>query len=365
MVEKNSILYTIPRRYYNGIELLNQMDQNGKRPGVFLSNSNRSAGKTTFFQIYVLEKFKTKGDLFVYVMREKNELEDIEHCFDYVMDNYFNGSLLSSKNYAGKNVRAIYFDGELCGYGICIKDAVKLKKLSSIFGKVKTGIMDEIQPDTGRFIREEIELFYSIIATVGRGEGHQSRYVEWILVGNNISVMNPYFISLGIIRKMPEKFDWNEKGCYYVKGNGWVCEFTFNTTAAKEMSENPALSAFNARNRSIMTTADFLINSKHFLVDKLPPKMTYGFTLKYHDKKYGVRRDKKTDHVYVTKTHDPSCKMVAAITGSDHDELTIQLERCTIYMKILRDAYYLGNMRFDDLEVKNDVIELLGVDLYK
>lgn len=357
----------IPNQYYNGDNLLSQLDRNGKKPGIFLSNSNRSAGKTTFFQIRVeMEDFIENGKQFVVITREKSELENMETMFEYVLDTYFSDKLMTTKWYVSKLVMGIYIDGKIAGYGLCLKDAVKLKKYSAIFAYVENGVFDELQPDNGRYLKNEVDLMTSIIMTVSRGNGKQSRYVRWCYLSNNISIMNPYFLSMEIYKDIPENFKLNEGEEYYIRGDGYVAEFTYNSSAAQEMCENPALRAFNkSQNSKIGTSADFMISTNAFIMKKIKGKMDYLYTLKYKGIYYGVRKVKSDGMIYVTASYDPSYKLVIAISDSDHDELTVQLHNNTFYMAVLRDSYSMGKIRFSDLSVKNDIIELLGVDLYR
>ena len=43
--------------FYTGFRLLSSVDINGKRPEIYLVESNRTAGKTTFFAYYLINKF--------------------------------------------------------------------------------------------------------------------------------------------------------------------------------------------------------------------------------------------------------------------------------------------------------------------
>lgn len=355
----------IPERYYNGEKLLSQMDVNGEKPGIFLSNSNRSAGKTSFFQIYVLDKHVRKKSQFVLLCRQKNELEGIELPFEDVLHKYFDGKLLSAKWYVTRLVMGLWLDGVLCGYAISLKDANKLKKYSSIFSRVETVIMDELQPETGAYLRDEIELFTSIVQSISRGGGKQSRYLEWCLLGNNISVMNPYFLNLGIYKYIDDKMNLKEGEDFYIRGEGWVCEFSFNASAKGEMEKNPAIKAFSSKNSILGLTADFMIQSSGFIEKKISGKMDYLYTLKYKGEHMGVRRVRSTNLVYVTHSHDPSYKHVVAISDSDHDDCTVMLRHNTFYIQTLRDAYTVGKIRFSDHKVKNAIVELLGIDYYR
>lgn len=356
----------IDSKYYNGEKLLNEKDKNGNIAGIYLSNTNRSAGKTTYFQLFLLNQFLDNGKQFINICRNKYEIEDIETMFEFVLDNYFPDVVMTTKMYVKNLVVGIYLNNKLAGYAICLKDANKLKKYSAIFAGVEYGIMDELQPEDGHYIRNETDLMESIIKTVSRGNGSQVRNVTWIYLSNNINIMNPYFLKLGIYKYIPDKMQIVEDKPLYIKGEGYVAEFAFNKSAAKQAANNGALKAFSNGSdiMSLSNTAEFMIKSNAF-IESPKGKLKYLFTLKYKSKMFGVRYSEKTGKVYVTQSYDPSFKLICALTASDHDELTIQLRTNTFYMARLRDSYVVGNMRFSDLTVKNTIIELLGVDLYR
>lgn len=355
----------IPDKYYTGEPLLSQMDLNGEKPGIYLSNSNRSAGKTYFFQIHCIERFIEKGEQFMLLCRQKNELDGCELPFNDVMNIYFEGKLLSSKWYVTRLVMGLWLDGKLCGFAISLKDANKIKKYSSIFSRVETVIMDELQPETGSYLHDEVDLFTSIVQSISRGGGKQSRYVKWCLLSNNISIMNPYFLNLGIYRYIDDQLNLKDGEDFYIKGDGWVSEFSYNESAKEEMEKNPAIKAFTSRNAILGLTADFMIKSSGFIEKKISGKMNYLWTLKYKGTFMGVRRIKSSGIVYITSSYDPSFKHVIAISDSDHDDATIKLRKNTFYIQTLRDAYTLGKLRFSDYMTKNAIVELLGIDYYK
>ena len=60
--------------HYSGNLLLSKMDKNGNKPETYISTSNRSAGKTTWFGGYLLNKFLAKDELFCILMRKKYQL---------------------------------------------------------------------------------------------------------------------------------------------------------------------------------------------------------------------------------------------------------------------------------------------------
>ena len=50
--------------YYDGTKLLSIKDINGNTPSLYICTSNRSAGKTTYFNRLLVNRFLDKGEKF-------------------------------------------------------------------------------------------------------------------------------------------------------------------------------------------------------------------------------------------------------------------------------------------------------------
>lgn len=364
VIEKilNLDMPVIPERYYTGYELLRQLDANEKNSKIFMSNTNRTAGKTTFFELILLEYARRWKRKFCIIVREKMEIEAPESFFDNVLDYYYPESLMHSKYVIKNTINEIFLDNISVGYCVSLKDVVKLKKYSSVFREVDMALFDEVQPEDGKYVSDEVNKLISLISSISRGGGEQARTVLLFMLSNNISVMNPYFLNLEIYKKLPAHVT---ETAQYVKGDGYVCEFLFNKYAAEEMKEKSTALVFESRYNLMNVTAEFMINCNSFIEEKIPGKSTYLFTLKYESEHMAVRRMNNSGIIYVTNTWDKSFKTVIALTELDHDELTLQLRRSTFYMQVLRDSYATGKLRFSNLQIKDRIIKLLGVDYYR
>ena len=49
-------------QYYDGTKLLSMQDMNGNKPEIYISTSNRSAGKTTYFNRLCVNRFLDNGE---------------------------------------------------------------------------------------------------------------------------------------------------------------------------------------------------------------------------------------------------------------------------------------------------------------
>ena len=58
-------------KYYDGTKLLSLYDIDGDRPEIYMCTSNRSAGKTTWFNRYVLRRYLRGKGKFCLIYRYK------------------------------------------------------------------------------------------------------------------------------------------------------------------------------------------------------------------------------------------------------------------------------------------------------
>ena len=67
--------------FYDGTKLLSMKDINGNTPELYLCTTNRSAGKTTYFSRYLVNRFKKYGEKFMLLYRFNYELDSVSEKF--------------------------------------------------------------------------------------------------------------------------------------------------------------------------------------------------------------------------------------------------------------------------------------------
>ena len=73
--------------YYDGTKLLSMTDINGNKPEIYMCTSNRSAGKTTWFNRYAVKKYRNENKKFM--LETKKDLGFIVQTHSWLMI-YFN-----------------------------------------------------------------------------------------------------------------------------------------------------------------------------------------------------------------------------------------------------------------------------------
>ena len=125
--------------YYDGTKLLSMMDINGNKPEIYICTSNRTAGKTTYFNRYAVKRFLNNREKFALLYRYTGELENCaENFFKDIKDLFFDGYNMRAQ----KVEKGIYYElfrippqdatgeGIPCGYALSLNNADKYKKRS-------------------------------------------------------------------------------------------------------------------------------------------------------------------------------------------------------------------------------------------
>ena len=68
-------------KYYDGTKLLSLTDLQGQRPEIYICTSNRTAGKTTYFNRLVLRRWEREKRKFGLLYRFNYELDDCADKF--------------------------------------------------------------------------------------------------------------------------------------------------------------------------------------------------------------------------------------------------------------------------------------------
>lgn len=341
-------------KYYDGTKLLSLKDINGNAPEIFICTSNRSAGKTTYFNRYLLNRFKNKGEKFILLYRYKYELSDCyEKFFKSIQQLFFKNDEMTGVKKCNGLYYELIFNDVLCGYAIALNCADGLKKYSHVFSECTRMLFDEFQPETQSYCADEIKKFISIHTTIARGGGSQSRYFPVIMLSNNVSLLNPYFIALGISDRLDSK-------TAFLRGNGYVLEKNYNEAANTAMSNSSFLSAFS----DCDTQIDY-IKGKSFLYDdnafceNVKGKNKYLFTFKYDNKEFAIREFEKDNLLYCDTNIDTNFKIKISISASEHDVNYIMKNQYNYLILTLRQYFENGKFRFKNQICKKAVIELL------
>lgn len=338
--------------YYDGTKLLSLKDLNGQQPEIVLCCSNRSAGKTTWFGRWFVKRFLDHGEKFCLVYRYNYELTDIgSKFFKELKTLFFPEKEMESKNRAKGVYCELFLDGDPCGYAVSINNADQLKKMSHLFSDVKRILFDEFQSENNHYCENEIQKFISLHTSIARGNGEQVRFCPVYMLGNYVSLLNPYFTNLGIAERL--RSDTN-----FMRGDGWVLEQGFNAAASQKQKSSAFNRAFDGNQYIAYAAEKVYLNDNTAFIDRPEGNNRYVCTILYDGKNYGIREYKEKGIVFCDTVADLSFPTRLTARAADHDINYLLLKQSDALIGLLRWYFEHGVFRFRNLECKKAILEI-------
>ncbi len=346
--------------YYDGSKLMSLKDKNKQTPEIFISTSNRSAGKTTYFGKRLVDDFLKNGNKFILLYRYAYELTGVADKFFTDLKNLFYPNHIMSQKMREKDTFAELFLQEVtseievpCGYAIAINKADNIKKCSHLLSDATVILFDEFQPESEQYCNNEIVKFQSLHTSLARGNGEQVKYLPVIMISNFVSLLNPYYSALHIAERL-------QANTNYLRGEGWVLEQGFNDDASKAQKASAFNRAFGDTDYNRFSSEKFYLNDNNTFVKKMTGKSQYLFSLRYDGKYFGVRYFPDEGFVYVNRTPDLTAGKRYAVSVDDMDDDCILFGRFDQRVVVLRQYFDRGMFRFADLPSKAAAFSMLS-----
>lgn len=310
----------------------------------------RGVGKSFGAKKFVISDYLKNGNEFVYIRRYKTELDN---AYEGFFDQLQNEGLFLDHTFriaaSKKKIDKFYCDKEVCGYGVPLSTANILKSAS--FPKVKTLIFDEFLIDNGtyHYLRNEVTQFLDIIETIAR-----LRDVRVLLLGNAITISNPYFDYFKLGLPYNSEFRTFKDGTILVN---YIKNPVYREK--KKATRFGALIDGTEYGEYAIDNA-FLRDNDSFLAKRDRDARVYS-TIVLKGSKYGIWQNWKTGFVYISKDFEPSNPCVFVFDINDHTENTIytKARNSTWFQPVLK-AYKMGCLFFETQKIKNDFIAIIG-----
>ncbi len=357
-------------KYYDGTKLLSLKDINGNEPELYICTTNRTGGKTTYFNRLAVNRFLKSGKKFALLYRYNYELSDIADKFfkdinKLFFPNYkmtaFNKAkgiyaelfLKEKGTFEDEEEEAKYY-GESCGYALTLNSADKIKTYSHMFSDVDMIIFDEFQSETNHYCQNEITKFLSIHTSIARGNGEQVRHVPVYMLGNQVSIINPYYVELGITSRLTEEVN-------FLRGDGFVLENGFIDTASKAQKLSGLNRAF-ANNEYVAYASEniYLNDNLAFIERPIENASKYLATIKYEGKEFGIREYRSLGYLYCDDKPDVTFPYKISVTTDDHNINYVMLQRNNMFITQLRFYFEHGAFRFKDLRCKEALLHCIS-----
>lgn len=341
--------------YYDGCRALSLRDLDKRKPEIFMITTNRSGGKTTFFNRYLVKKWLEKKEKFALLYRFNYELDGVEDKFFKDINGlFFPEHTMTSKKMNRGVYHNLFIDGVHCGYAIALNSAEQIKKLSHLFSDVERMLFDEFQSETGRYCADEVNKFQSVHLSIARGKGKFSRYVPVIMLSNPVTLLNPYYMEMGISSIL-------QSDTRFLRGHGWILEQGYIDAAKIAQMQSGFNRAFQgSKMQNYAQEAVYLNDSKAF-VEKPDGKGEYEATIKFKGDYYGVVKYYKAGIIYVNDKPDMTFYHKILTTTEDHEINWIMLDRYSEYLKTWRKWFEMGCFRFKNLRCKDALINTLRI----
>lgn len=340
--------------YYDGTRLLSQTDINGNRPEIYMCTANNTAGKTTFFSRMIVNKFMENKGKFMLVYRFNYELDECaDKFYRDISDLFFNGTVMTQKKRASGSFIELYINDRSCGYAVSLNNVDNIKKYSHFFNDTRRMFMDEFQSETDNYCSNEVNKFRALHKAVARGHGEMVRYVPVYMCANPITILNPYYVKMGISTRINSKTK-------FLKGDGWILEQGFNEDASRAQKESGFNRAFGNDTYSKFTSDAVYLNDNYAFVESPQGFPKYICTIRFENTDYAVKEFANLGIVYCDTRVDSTFPVKISVTTEDHQINYVMLKNNDYLLSTLRYFFRQGCFRFKDIKCKEAILNALS-----
>lgn len=341
-------------KYYDGTKLLSMLDINGNKPEIYMCTTNRTGGKTTYFGRLCINRFLDKGEKFGLLYRYNYELDDIvEKFYKDLGSLFFPNYTMTSKRRASGTFQELFLNDKSCGYGLSLNNADQIKKYSHLFSDIQRMIFDEFQSETNHYCECETKKFVSVHTSIARGQGKQVRYVPVYMLSNAVSIINPYYVEMGISSRLKDDTK-------FLRGDGFVLEQGYVESASIEQKNSGFNRAFSKNSYTAYSSECVYLNDNKAFVEKPAGKSKYLCTLRYKGSDFALREYTESGLIYCDDKADSSFLTRISVTTDDHNINYIMLKRNDFFLSNLRYFFEHGCFRFKDMRCKEAVLSALS-----
>lgn len=304
---------------------------------------NRGCGKTYNFKEWAIKSFLKTGKQFIYVRRYKNELKKIGQFFSDIAP-AFPDTKFEVKG------KTAFINDKVAGYFVNLSTSAQEK--STAYPNVDKIGYDEFVIDKGniRYLPNEVEIFLDFIETVFRSRDDG----RVICFANAITMVNPYFLYFGILPKPNIRFQ---------KGKQWVLEMVMNDEFIEAKKKTRFAQLIEGTQYSEYAIENQFLRDNDTFIEMRPPKASYRGAIKYNGFTYGMWVSLNNGLIYISEKANEDGGKVYCITKEDHtpNTLLLKAQMGLPMLKLLKEAFAYGLVRFDTMKTKNQMYEVYGL----
>ena len=310
-----------------------------------------------------MNRFFQKKEKFALIYRYNYELDDIaDKFFKDIGKLFFPGWYMMSKRRAKGIFHELLVSNvpeenedywESCGYAISLNSSDQIKKYSHLFSDVERMIFDEFQSETNHYCTDEIKKLLSVHTSIARGQGEQVRYVPVFMLSNPVSIINPYYVELGISSRLKDDTK-------FLRGDGFVLEQGFIESASEAQLNSAFNRAFAGNSYVGYAAQNVYLNDNYSFVATPEGRGVYIATLKYNGTEYAIREYAEAGYLYCDDRADKTFPNKIVVTTEDHNINYVMLRRNDMLISNLRYFFERGCFRFKDIRCKEAVLSALS-----
>lgn len=340
-------------KYYDGTKLLSLKDINGNTPEIFMCSGNNTAGKTTYFSRLVTNKFLNGQGKFMIVNRFKYELDECaDKFFKDIGSLFFTDKQMTSVRRADGMFHELFINSASCGYAVAMNNIDQFKKYSHFFSDVERMFFDEFQSESNHYCQDEVNKFRALHKAVARGQGKQVRYVPVYMCANDITILNPYYVAMGISNRLNDS-------TRFIRGDGFVLERCYVESASLAQKESGFNRAFGDDKYNKFSQGKFYLGDNYSFIERPDGSSRYVATIKYSGDEYAIREYADLGIIFVDDKADKSFPFKIAVTTDDHNVNYVMLKRNDTFLQLLRYYFEKGCIRFKNLKCKEAILNTL------
>ena len=302
----------------------------------------RGIGKSYSMKVHHIRRFIKYGEEIVFVRRYKGELKKISRYFDDVAHE-FPGHKFEVKGWK------LYVDGKL--YGQAIPLSMWQSEKSNAYPKVTTIIFDEFirEKDKSGYLPNDVEALLNLMDTVFRDRTN----VKCICMSNAVSVVNPYFLYFDLVPNINKRFNAYES-------------ILVEIPDSKDFSDERRKTAFgkliDGTEYGDMSLDNEFTNDSFVFIEKRSKESRFQFSVIFKGMTMGIWVDVNEGLMYLSHDHDPSSKLVFALSADDLKENVLLMTgwKQNYYLKKMVSAFLKGALRFD-----NQVLRTVGYEMFR
>jgi len=281
---------------------------------------------------------------------------ELDNCADKFFKDigqlFFKDGKMTSKRRADGIYHELFYNDYSCGYVVAMNSVDQIKKQSHFFSDTMRMFEDEFQSETNHYCIDEVTKFRALHKAVARGHGEQVRYVPCYLCGNDITVLNPYYVALGITNRL-------NNDTKFIKGDGYVMERCFVESASKAQRESGFNRAFGNDAYAQFSEGKRYLSDNYAFIERPTGAGRYIVTIKYNGQEYAVREYAELGIIFIDDKSDSSFPTKLAVTTEDHNVNYVMLRKNDSIIMTLRYFFEKGCMRFKNLKCKEAMLNTL------